>query len=47
MQLRRPLDVYVLLVDALHDRAAAFYRSHGFHATTTEAARTLYQPPGQ
>ena len=47
MQLRRPLGVRVLLADALHDRAAAFHRSHGFHATTAEPARTLYLPLGQ
>ena len=47
MQLHHPLGVRVLPMDALHDRVAAFYRSHGFHATTTEPARTLYLPLGK
>lgn len=47
LQLRRQLGVRVLLVDALNDKAAAFYRGHGFHATTREHSRTLYLPLGK
>lgn len=47
VRLRGQLGVRVLLVDALNDRAAAFYRDHGFHATTTEHTRTLYLPLGK
>lgn len=39
--LRAQLGVRVLLVDALDERAAAFYRLHGFHETA-EQALTLY-----
>ncbi|MHB1271285.1 MAG: GNAT family N-acetyltransferase [Rhodanobacter sp.] len=47
MQLRHQLGVRVLLVDALHDRAAAFYRGYSFHATTSGHPRTLYLPLGK
>ncbi len=43
--LRRQLGVRVLVVDALDERAAAFYRLHGFHETA-ERALTLYLPLG-
>ena len=39
--LRSQLGVRVLVVDALHDRAAAFYRGYGFRPTGAEG-RTLY-----
>jgi ribosomal protein S18 acetylase RimI-like enzyme len=45
-QLRQQLGVRVLLVDALNDRAAAFYRDYGFRATA-EHARSLYLPLGK
>ncbi|TAM60097.1 MAG: GNAT family N-acetyltransferase [Rhodanobacter sp.] len=48
VQLRHRLGVRVLLVDALHDQAAAFYRGYGFRATaTTGHPRTLYLPLGK
>lgn len=43
--LRGQLGVRVLVVDALDERAAAFYRMHGFHETA-EQALTLYLPLG-
>jgi ribosomal protein S18 acetylase RimI-like enzyme len=47
LQLRQQLGVRVLLVDALNDRAAAFYRAFGFRATLDGPARTLYLPLGK
>ena len=44
--LREQLGVRVLIVDALHEKAAAFYRQHGFVATTRDAT-TLYLPLGR
>ncbi|HUW51921.1 MAG TPA: GNAT family N-acetyltransferase [Rhodanobacter sp.] len=46
MQLRHRLGVRMLLVDALHDRTAAFYRGYGFRATASGHPRTLYLPLG-
>lgn len=46
LELRVQLGVRVLVVDALHDKAAAFYRSYGFRETTGNA-RTLYLPLGK
>ena len=43
--LREQLGVRVLLVDALHARAARFYRGYGFRETT-EDALMLYLPLG-
>lgn len=43
--LRGQLGVRLLVVDALDERAAAFYRLHGFHETA-ENALTLYLPLG-
>ena len=43
--LRAQLGVRLLLVDALHDKAAAFYRAYGFRETADQA-RTLYLPLG-
>jgi len=43
--LRELLGVRVLLVDAMDERAAAFYRLHGFNETA-EKALTLYLPLG-
>lgn len=43
--LRGQLGVRVLVVDALDEHAAAFYRLHGFHETV-EQALTLYLPLG-
>lgn len=45
MTLRGQLGVRMLIVDALDERAAAFYRLHGFHETA-EHALTLYLPLG-
>lgn len=42
---RETLGVRVLLVDALHENAAAFYRAHGFRETAAQA-HTLYLPLG-
>lgn len=47
LQLCERLGVRVLLVDALHDRAAAFYRDYAFRDTTTEHVRSLYLPLGK
>ena len=44
--LRGELGVRVLVVDALDERAAAFYRAHGFNETSGQAL-TLYLPLGQ
>jgi ribosomal protein S18 acetylase RimI-like enzyme len=44
--LREQLGVRVLLVDTLHERAVALYRTYGFRETTTHA-RTLYLPLGK
>ena len=41
--LRTELGVHALLVDALHERAAAFYRRYGFRETGADAL-TLYLP---
>ena len=46
LQLRATLGVRVLVVDALHARAAAFYRRYGFRETT-EGGLTLYLPLGR
>jgi ribosomal protein S18 acetylase RimI-like enzyme len=43
MALRGQLGVRVLVVDALDERAGAFYRLHGFRETA-EQALTLYLP---
>ncbi|EQD42418.1 GCN5-related N-acetyltransferase [mine drainage metagenome] len=47
LQLRQQLGVRVLLVDALHDQAAAFYRAFGFRATLDGPTRTLYLSLGK
>jgi GNAT superfamily N-acetyltransferase len=43
--LRERLGVRVLLVDALHDKAARFYRAYGFRETSGNTL-TLYLPLG-
>ncbi|WP_132999424.1 GNAT family N-acetyltransferase [Luteimonas arsenica] len=43
--LREELGIHALLVDALHARAAAYYRRYGFRATADDAL-TLYLPLG-
>lgn len=43
--LREQLGVRVLLVDALHEQAARFYRAYGFREATANS-RTLYLPLG-
>jgi GNAT superfamily N-acetyltransferase len=43
---REQLGVRVLLVDALHDNAANFYRAYGFLEATVHS-HTLYLPLGQ
>jgi len=43
---RQHLGVRVLVVDALHEEAVAFYRAYGFRSTSVEA-RTLYLPLGK
>lgn len=43
--LRTELGIHALLVDALHERAAAFYRRYGFRVTAADAL-TLYLPLG-
>ena len=43
--LREQLGVKVLLVDALHEKAARFYRGYGFRETTANS-RTLHLPLG-
>lgn len=46
MQLRTQLGVRVLLVDALNEKVAAFYRQFGFHETAAHAL-TLYLSLGR
>ena len=46
MDLRGDVGVYALLVDALHDKAAAFYRAFGFREVVA-SSRTLYLPLGK
>jgi GNAT superfamily N-acetyltransferase len=46
LALREELGLRVLIVDALHAKAAAFYRAHGFRETSIDAA-TLYLPLGK
>jgi ribosomal protein S18 acetylase RimI-like enzyme len=41
LNLRTQLGIRMLLVDALHGKAAGFYRAYGFRTTSTEAL-TLY-----
>lgn len=43
--LREQLGVRVLLVDALHEKAASFYRVYGFREATA-VSNTLYLPLG-
>lgn len=43
--LRTELGIHALLVDALHERAAAFYHRYGFRETAADAL-TLYLPLG-
>lgn len=43
--LRGQLGVRVLLVDALHEKAACFYRAYGFREATANS-KTLYLPLG-
>lgn len=43
--LRGQLGIHALLVDALHESAAAFYRRYGFRETS-QSALTLYLPLG-
>jgi ribosomal protein S18 acetylase RimI-like enzyme len=44
--LREHLGVHVMLVDAINDRAAEFYRGYGFRPTAS-LGRTLYLPLGR
>lgn len=46
LALRGQLGVRVLLVDALNDEAAAFYRRHGFRPTSPDRT-SLYLPLGK
>jgi GNAT superfamily N-acetyltransferase len=46
LALREQLGVHVPIFDALHEKAAAFYRQYGFRATTGSAA-TPYLPRGK
>lgn len=46
LALREQLGVRVLVVDALHDAAADFYRAYGFRSATADARR-LYLPLGK
>lgn len=46
LSLREQLGVRVLVVDALHTKAARFYRHYGFRETS-ENAKTLYLPLGR
>ncbi len=46
LDLRGQLGVRVLLVDALHTKAAGFYRAYGFKPTAASAL-TLYLPLGK
>ncbi len=43
--LRAQLSVRVLLVDALHEKAACFYRAYGFRDTSADT-QSLYLPLG-
>jgi ribosomal protein S18 acetylase RimI-like enzyme len=43
--LREQLGIRVLLVDALHEKAARFYRAYGFREATSHS-HTLYLPLG-
>lgn len=45
LALRETLGVRVLIVDALHEKAAMFYRAYGFKETAAQA-HTLYLPLG-
>lgn len=45
LELREQLGVRVLLVDALHEKAARFYRAYGFRDATANS-HTLYLPLG-
>ena len=53
LDLREQLGVHVLLVDALHDKAARFYRSYGFRAVDAinddgeTRALSMYLPLGR
>lgn len=44
--LREQLGVHVLLVDALHEKAAGFYRAYGFREAVANS-RALYLPLGK
>lgn len=46
LALREQLGVHVLLVDALHEKAAGFYRAYGFHEAAV-SSRTFYLPLGK
>lgn len=46
LDLREQLGVRVLLVDALNDEAAEFYRAYGFRESVTRS-RALYLPLGK
>lgn len=46
LALRSQLGVHALLVDALHERAASFYRQYGFREVADHAL-TLYLPLGK
>lgn len=46
LALRGELGIHALLVNALHERAAAFYRLYGFRQSA-EQALTLYLPLGK
>lgn len=46
LALRKQLGVYVMLVDALNEKAARFYRTYGFSETASDA-RTLYLALGR
>ena len=46
LALREQLGVRVVIVDALHEKAAGFYRAYGFREATTHP-RTLYLPLGK
>ena len=43
LELRSELGIHALLVDALHERAVAFYRQYGFRETAVQALK-LYLP---
>ena len=45
LSLREQLGVRVMVVDALNEKAADFYRAYGFRVTADQA-RTLYLPLG-